>query len=730
MPVWPGVGDHAAAVPRVSAFGRAGVHSRAMSLDLARRAFLAGDVDRCLALAQALLAADPADVEARSLRANVHLKRGDLDAAIDELEYLHRQHPDDPRFLRALASALNARGSQRLRAGDSEQARHDFTDALMLLPDLAPALFNLALVLTRQGETARAEQLLARLLEVQPDDVEARLQLAELVMKRDPEAAARLLTPLPLDLPDGLRLRAAATCARADMPRMAMRLLQTLPSESGALRAAVEVARELGFGNHAKLARELGEAIFSASQEGRRSPGLCGLLAGHLALPPVPEDARWLQHARQTFERGLAALHERLTPQRLTAMAPSLEQLAWSNFLLAYQGEDDRQLQESYGRLLARCLAVFKPALQAPAARRGSGRVVGFVGSSFRDCTAGHYFGSWPRALSRTGFEVRVFQLGPRFDDFTARIGDDCAALVRWEQGLDALADALHQARLDLIVYPELGMDMRLLPLAALRLAPRQACAWGHPVTSGLATIDAFISCAAMEPDDAAGHYSEQLHLLPGIGTHYLHPGAPQPLARADLGLPEGRVLGLFPQAPFKIHPDNDALLARIAAAVPGLAWVLFEGESVGMTLALRRRLGRALREAGADPDTQLLFLPLMPRNRYLAVNAACDFMLDSLHWSGGNTSLDAFACGLPVLTCPGRFMRGRQSAAMLRLMDLDALIQPDSDSLAQAAIALASDPGMCRHLRTQVASSSAALFGRDDALEALPGVVHAILAG
>jgi predicted O-linked N-acetylglucosamine transferase (SPINDLY family) len=703
---------------------------RAMSLELARRAFLAGDLVQAMALTDALLATDDRDIEARSLRANARLKNDELDAGIEDLETLQEQLPDDPRFQRALATALNVRGSRRLRAGDLERARHDLMDALVLLPEYAPALFNLALLHRAMNDDARAIQTLTRLLDVSPDDTEARLLLAEMLLPSDMEAAVRWLTPLPETLPEDLRMRAAHVAARANMPRLTVRLLQPLPPEPGAAVAALEAARELAYNDHLKPAREIGEAVFAASGEGRISPGLRGLLQAYLMLPPVPEDQRWVDHAREGFQRGLAALHERLTPARLSRMAPSLDQLVWSNFLLAYQGHDDRELQENYGRLLGRCLTAFRPSLVEARKPRPHGRRIAFVGSCFRDCTAGHYFGAWPRALAEAGFEVSVFQLGPRHDAFTERFASGCAALVRWEEGLDALADTLHEAAFDLLIYPELGMDMRLPPLASLRLAARQACAWGHPVTSGLPSIDVMLSCAAMEPDDAQFHYSERLRLLPGIGSHYLPPPAAELLTRNDLSLAEERVLGLFPQRPFKIHPDNDALLGRIAAAVPALTWVMFEGESPGMTLALRKRVERALESAGADPAQQLRMLPLTTRPRYLAVKRACDFMLDSLHWSGGNTSLDALASGLPVLTCPGRFMRGRQSAAMLRLIGMDELIHETPESLAEAAIALATDAERRHALRRLVDERSGALFQREDLLSALPETIEAILAG
>lgn len=77
----------------------------------------------------------------------------------------------------------------------------------------------------------------------------------------------------------------------------------------------------------------------------------------------------------------------------------------------------------------------------------------------------------------------------------------------------------MYQAQLDVLLYPEVGIDPVCAQLAALRLAPVQAMAWGHPQTSGLPTIDVFLSNELMEPPDGAGHYTEQLLPLPGIGT-------------------------------------------------------------------------------------------------------------------------------------------------------------------------------------------------------------------
>src|SRR5262245_31476200 len=64
--------------------------------------------------------------------------------------------------------------------------------------------------------------------------------------------------------------------------------------------------------------------------------------------------------------------------------------------------------------------------------------------------------------------------------------------------------------------------------------------------------------------------------------------------------------------------------------------------------------------------------------------------MLDTSRWSGGNTALDALA--LPLVALPGRHMRARQSAAMLRQAGVPELIVGYSDDCVRIGSALAGD--------------------------------------
>jgi len=115
-----------------------------------------------------------------------------------------------------------------------------------------------------------------------------------------------------------------------------------------------------------------------------------------------------------------------------------------------------------------------------------------------------------------------------------------------------------------------------------------------------------------------------------------------------------------------------------------------------------------------------MIVLPAVPHDDYLRINLACDAMLDTLHWSGGNTTLDALACGLPVVTLPGAFMRGRQSAAMLRMVGADELIADDQDHYVSIATRVVEETAWRKGISERLRDARGALFDRSEPVRAL----------
>jgi CRISPR-associated protein Csy1 len=138
---------------------------------------------------------------------------------------------------------------------------------------------------------------------------------------------------------------------------------------------------------------------------------------------------------------------------------------------------------------------------------------------------------------------------------------------------------------------------------------------------------------------------------------------------------------------------------------------ILFAGRHPAITDQYMRRLSRAFDRHRLPIRERVRVLPALPHQEFLRINLVCDAMLDTLHWSGGNTSLDALACGLPIVTLPGAYMRGRQSAGMLSLVDVPELIAGNTDDYVAIAVRLMADPDWRDSLRERIRKTQGRLF-------------------
>jgi protein O-GlcNAc transferase len=178
-----------------------------------------------------------------------------------------------------------------------------------------------------------------------------------------------------------------------------------------------------------------------------------------------------------------------------------------------------------------------------------------------------------------------------------------------------------------------------------------------------------------MEPMDAIQHYSEQLILLPKLGERYEQPPRHEPRTRSHFGLPEHAHIYLCPKRLHKILPEHDALFLDIVIEDPHAVLLFFDTVAPGQRRVFVERLQRGMTARRIPPRQQIKFLPTLPRAEFRSVLAVADVMLDTPNFSGGSSALDALAVGLPIVAREGRFMRGRQSAAMLRIVGVPELV-------------------------------------------------------
>jgi predicted O-linked N-acetylglucosamine transferase (SPINDLY family) len=96
------------------------------------------------------------------------------------------------------------------------------------------------------------------------------------------------------------------------------------------------------------------------------------------------------------------------------------------------------------------------------------------------------------------------------------------------------------------------------------------------------------------------------------------------------------------------------------------------------------------------------------------------DVSLDTRPFGGGNTSWQAIAAGTPIVTWPGRFLRGRYTQALYRLTGVEDTIVDSADAYVKTAVRLAHDAAFRADVTARVEAGADRTFSNMTHVRAL----------
>ncbi len=682
-----------------------------------------GRLEQAQRLISSALRINPQDTAALSNLGAAYLRNQQLELALEHFEKAVKWQPNSVGSLTNLGTALRQLGRPRdavrplklahaaepgsavvcnllgaclLDVGDAQEAAKLFEGATLAKPDEADGWSNLAVALNRIGEHDRAQLCAAKAVAMNPDSSAAIAALAAVEFEQDQIESAIATYLKAATLPD---VSAQTLCALGNALWTSGRCDEGFDY----LRRAVAID-----GNNAvarwKLAMSHCRSFYDTEPD--------------------------IVASRQAFSKGLIELrtwfHAAGRPEAFAAVGTT------QPFFIAYQPFHNKELLSQYGELCCEWMASM-PIERPHTQRAKSGKIrVGIVSAHIKNHSVWNAVAKgWVQHLDQARFELWLFHLGRTGDEETARARRQVAHFEDRPKTLQTWVSSILEAELDVLIYPEIGMDSLTTQLAALRLAPVQATSWGQPETSGLPSMDFYLSADGLEPADAHLNYSEKLVRLPNLGV-YVEPLAPA-ISDPDLRLlclPSDQPLLICPGSPFKYSPSTDRVWARIAKGLQtggGMgAWarlagrlrgsghgrlVFFRSSNDSMDKLLEARLRRAFRTQGADFDATVSIIPTLTRGAFFGLMQRAALMLDTIGFSGFNNAIQATEANLPVLAYEGEFMRGRLASAIIRRLGLPELVANSEETFVETAIRLASDPARCRELRAEVAARRSILF-------------------
>jgi predicted O-linked N-acetylglucosamine transferase (SPINDLY family) len=219
-------------------------------------------------------------------------------------------------------------------------------------------------------------------------------------------------------------------------------------------------------------------------------------------------------------------------------------------------------------------------------------------------------------------------------------------------------------------------------------------------------SIDYFLSSELMEPEGAEAFYTERLVRLPGLGCCYLPDGVAPSLVK------DGPPVFWSGQALYKYLPAYDWIYPAIAAETGSCLFVFIAfAKSRDVTDAFLARMGAAFAAAGLEADRHVVMLPAMSQDAFLEAVRRADVILDTPGWSGGKSTLDCLAVDPAIVTWPGRFMRGRHTAAILRRIGCEATIAGSAEEYVSLAVRLGRDVAWRAEVRGAVSVGKRAVY-------------------
>ena len=615
----------------------------------------------------------PGYFEAHNNLGTALMDLGRPNEAIGHYERALKLNPD-------FAEAHNNLGNALRRRGKFDEAVNRYKQALALKPDYIECCNNLGTALQEQGLFDEAFTQYETALAFNPHHAETRTSLGTLFLLQD--------------RPD----KAVAEHKRA---------LESKPDYVEAYNNLGVALLELGKADEAAVCHEHALALNPNCPEAKF--GLC-----MAQLPVLYAEEQEINARRARYQNCLEALCDDITWSRTShdfSRAVGYSQ----PFYLAYHGRNDRKLQARYGSAVCQIMASRYPTAPLAASPKLCEPVrVGIVSGYFRHHSNWKIpIKGWLSQLDRTRFEVFGYHTGVKTDAETKLATALCNRFVQgplsicaWRQTI--LSDAPH-----VLIYPEVGMDPISAQLAAQRLAPTQCNSWGHPDTSGFPTLDYYLSSDLMEPPNGQDHYTERLIRLPNLSIYYDEPDA-QPIARRceDLGLCPQDTKFWCGQSLFKYLPQYDSVFPRIAREVDKCRFVFIQHHrSTYVTEMFYKRLENSFANFGLRSDDYCLFLPQLRPQQFVAAIGQCDILLDSIGWSGCNSTLESLPHDLPIVTMSGTLMRGRHGMAILKMMGVTETITETMDDYISTAVRLAREVSWRIQIKSKIAKQKYRLY-------------------
>ena len=272
-------------------------------------------------------------------------------------------------------------------------------------------------------------------------------------------------------------------------------------------------------------------------------------------------------------------------------------------------------------------------------------------------------------------FDIHVINVSDNYDESILLSAKITAFRNFNGKSIQYILSEVINSNFDVIVYPEIGMDPMTKNLANLRLSQMQCVFWGHPHSTGLKTIDYYITAELFETINYQSNYTEEVISMPNLGVYkYKEKIKNKHTNLNNLGIDSNVAIYVCPGTAQKYRPKYDYIYLEIIKKVVNCQFIFFKEDNDRMKI-LYERLSKLFLINNINIEKYIKIVDWLERDEFVSLLFQADVYLDTIGFSGFNTALLAVEANLPIVTLKGELLKSRLASGILERIDTKELI-------------------------------------------------------
>lgn len=534
--------------------------------------------------------------------------------------------------------------------GKLKEAESFYRKAIKINPDYIIAHYNLANVFINLGELEEAELSTRKAIKINPNFAEAHLNLGTILNDLGKSKEAEISTR------KAIKIKPAYAEAHSNLGNI-LNDLENLKQAEISYRQAITLKPDfaIAHSNLGKMLSDLGklsEASKHLSSASKYSPSnLVHFINFNLKLSPIMENNSQIDSERSQYKKEINNLKNK---DNLSYTNP--KSFFLNIFYLAYQNrQDDRAILEDFSDAISKtkgiiCKEFSRDKYLAASIKRKKLKI-GVCSMYLRsNHSVGKCFLNVLKDLSGTDLDMTIYII-PDKKNYSSikKINESFKRVIILPNCPQMAAKTILSDQLDLMFYPDLGMNSFSYILALSKLALVQVTSLGHGSTSGIKSIDYYIT-HANEPKKSDLEYTEDLIRFRRLPFNFAIPKIDETNINLKnvINSKSRFYIGLI-QSLAKIHPSYDEILESILSKIDNSYLVLITDKSNYKFKLLQDRWTKKNKLL----IERSIFIDSTGRDDFLNITRSCDIMLDPFYFGGGVTFYEAMAYGIPFVTYP-----------------------------------------------------------------------------